>query len=161
MDTAVDIGLIATPVVIFIGFLFAYKQWRATRNARMAGIVMSITAQWDSPGMKESRRAVNALNYKLKEEIYEADRKNLPELYTLLEVANFFDALGLLIVEGLLSRRLGYRLFGRAEERYYELYRPVIEQGEFSGYLKCFPKLHDAFKREAAKRPPRGAPHAD
>lgn len=49
-DIAVNIAVILTPIVIAVGFWFAYKHWRATerqgesaRNARMAQIVLSIT----------------------------------------------------------------------------------------------------------------------
>lgn len=147
-----NIAAIATPIVILLGFIFAYKQWASYRNARMAQIILSITERWDSPTMEQSRSKVNTSGSNLKSDIEQADRTNSMDLYPLIMVANFFDALGLMVDEGFLDHKMCYKLFGRAEEHYYGMYREILEDQKYLDYFKYFIKLHQIFRKEAASR---------
>ena len=155
----VNIAWIITPIVIGLGFFFAYRQLVATRNARMAEIILSITQQWDSPQMELSRRMVDQCGRHLRERIEEEEGKpDSEDLRTLVRVANFFDSLGLLIMEGFLSCSMTYKLFGRAEEHFYNAYRSILEEPRYKEYFKYFVELHQAFTKEEArlskKKPP-------
>ena len=152
MSVAGDVGLILTPIIIAVGFYFAHRQLKSTRNARMSEIVMAITARWNSAELEESRGRINRLGSDLAKTLEEANASNSDDLYSLVRVANFYDALGLLVMEGSLARSMAYDLFGRAEEHYYSLYKPVLENPKFKGFLDCFQQLHDTFKAEAASR---------
>ena len=158
MEIATDvatIATIATPVAIGVGFFFAYRQLQSARNARMAQIVLSITQQWDSKDMVESRNKVHALGdglaSKIKEEI---NKKDSEELLTLVKVANFFDNLGLLVMEGCIPCPVAYRLFGRAEEHFYTYYRPILEEEGYKAYFQYYTQLNEAFLREKARCSP-------
>ncbi len=152
MSTVADVGLILTPIIIGVGFFFAYRQWVASRNARMAAIILSITERWDSPDMIISRARVSKSGNNLRAEMERADADSSQDFQELAKVANFFDTLGLLVMEGFIDCPMGYTLFGRAEEHYYELYRPIIETPHYTESIKYFKQLHEAFKAEAAKR---------
>lgn len=148
----VDIAIIATPVIILVGFVFMYRQLKANQNTRLAQIILSMTEQWDGPVMKEGRRKVNACGTELKARIEkEQNDPNSEELYNLVGVANFFDSLGLLVMEGLIDTRVAFRLLGRAEDYHYNLYRPLLEEPNYKDYFKYFLELHDAFISEKAK----------
>ncbi len=151
-DVVKDIALIITPIVIGVGFFFAHRQLVSNRNTRMAEIVLSITSRWDSTEMHESRCKLNQLGGKLGEAINKADSENTEDFYPLLRVADFFDALGLLVMEGFLSREMAFDLFGAAEEHYYNLYRPTISDHRFRSSFISFERLNETFKKEAAKR---------
>lgn len=152
MSVVGDVGLILTPVVVGLGFYFARRQLASAKNARMSEIVMAITARWNGPELEEGRHRINKLGSGLAVAIQEADASNSDDFYPLVRVANFFDALGLLVMEGFLSRQMAYDLFGAAEEHYYGLYKPVLEDVRLRESLECFQKLHDTFKAEAASR---------
>ena len=139
-------------MVIVAGFIFAYRQWASYRNARMAQIILSITERWDSPEMEQSRCKINQSGTNLKQDIEAADEKNSEDLCRLVMVANFFDAVGLMVMEGFLDSRICYNLFGRAEEHYYEAYRSILEDTKYKDYFRYVGELHEAFKSEAAKR---------
>lgn len=148
-----DIALIVTPIVIAVGFYFAYKQWASTRNARMAELVVLITCYWNSQEMAESRRAVNECGSNLKKAWEDADKTNEISSYgSLIRVANFFDALGVQVGEGFLDIVIAYDLFGKAEKTYYRLYDPLINAREYEDYVPCFRKLHELFIKEEAHR---------
>jgi hypothetical protein len=150
LQTVADWAMIATPILLIAAIIFAYTQWRSGQNARMAQIMLTITERWDSKDMEDSRCRVNKAGKNLKEEIKKADTESLPELWSLVRVGNFFDSLGVMVVEGLLSCKIGYKLFGSAEEYYYELYKPVLQQEKYADYLKYFSELHDLFETEKA-----------
>ncbi|MBA7673793.1 hypothetical protein ES703_81997 [subsurface metagenome] len=151
-DIAKDVALIITPIVIGLGFFFAHRQLVSNRNTRMAEIVLAITTRWDSAEMHASRSKLNQMGSKLWETLKAADTENTEDFYILLRVADFFDAIGLLVMEGFLSRKMAYDLFGAAEEHYYNLYRPTIDEHRFKSSFISFQRLHETFKKEAARR---------
>lgn len=152
MDTGeiANWGMIITPILLIAAICFAYTQWKTAQNTRMAQIVLAITERWDSPDMVESRLKVNEYGKELKNKIEEADKANSLELYTLVRIANFFDALGVLVKEGLLDCKMGYKIYGRAEEHYYQFYRPILDNSQYTSYLKGYVELHKLFQKEEA-----------
>ena len=153
MQTAADIALILTPIIIGLGFYLGYGQWVSTRKARMAQLITLLAERWDSPEMVESRRRVNECGRRLKEVWEDADKAvEEPAFGSLIRVANFFDVLGVQVVEGFLDVRIAYDLFGKAEKTYYRLYDPLINSPECEEYVKCFRELHDLFVKEEARR---------
>ncbi len=150
-----DWGVILTPIIIGVGFYFARRQWQGQRNTRMAQLVISITNSWTSPEMSESRRKINELGVKIKQEYEAADKENRIEAYTsITQVLNFFDTLGVLVSEGFLTVKIAYDVFGKAEKIYCRLYEPLITAREFEGYVPCVLKLHDLFVKEEGRRSP-------
>jgi len=166
MSIVVNIAIIITPIVIGLGFVFAYKQlrassrqwevasrqWQATRAARMAQVILEIAARWDSKDLKESRQKVNENAERLKEAIEQADANNSKDLYDLVEVGNFFDTLGVLVMEGFLSCRIAYDLLGGPEKNYYKVYKAVLEDPKYKNNYKYFIELDKAFENEEAER---------
>ena len=152
MSVAVNIAIIITPILIGIGFAFAYKQWEATRAARMAQLILEIAARWDSKELKESRQKVSENAERLKQAIEEANANNSEDLYDLVEVGNFFDTVGVLIMEGFLSCRIAYDLLGEPEGNYYKVYKPILEDPKYKNNYKYFVQLHEAFRNEEAGR---------
>lgn len=155
---ASDIALIATPVIIVVGFIFAYRQLKASLNTRLAGFILSMSVHWDGRLMEESRRKVDESGQDLKVRIEEAvNNHNDEELHKLVRVANFFDSLGALVTEGLIDCRVAYKLFGRTEDHYYNCYRPILENTNYKDYFKYFNELDQAFTKEEgklSKKPP-------
>lgn len=159
MSVAVSIAIIITPILIGVGFLFAYKQWRvayrqweATRATRMAQLILELVAQWDGRELKESRHKVKENAERLKQAIEEAHANNSKDLFDLVQVGNFFDTLGVLVTEGFLTRRIAYDILGQPEESYYKIYKPILEDPEYKNNYKYFIQLHEAFKNEEAER---------
>ena len=152
MDIAVKIAIIVTPIFIVVGFIFTYRQLVASRAARMAEVIMRLTAQWDSDELKRSRHKVKSNSERLKQGIEEAHRSNSEELFDLVQVGNFFDTVGVLVAEGFLTRRIAYDLLGGPEESYFKIYRDILEDMEYKNALKYFIKLHEAFQNEEAER---------
>ena len=148
-----DIALIATPIVIALGFYFAYGQWASIRKARMAEIVISLTTSWDSAIMAESRQAISSKGKNLKKNYEEADNTNADEAFgSLTRVGDFFDALGVLVSEGFLECKIAYDLFGEAEKYYHGLYEPLIKSTDYKDYVPYFSRLHELFEKEKACR---------
>ena len=131
-----DGAIIATPIVIAVGFYFAHRQWQSMRNARIAQLVISLMSVWDSPEMAESRRQVTESGKNLQKDYEAADQANKIEAYSsFIRVANFFDELGVIITEGLLDVRIAYDVWGKAEKTYYTLYDPMITLKKYEGYV--------------------------
>lgn len=154
MGIVSDIAIIATPVIILVGFMFTYKHLQASRNTRLAEVILSLTIQWDGTLVEEGRSKVDECGNesKVKARIEEeAKNPNRTELHKLVRVANFFDSLGALVAEGLVDCRVAYKLFGRPEDHYYNLYRSILEDTAYKDYFKCFIELHEAFTKEEAK----------
>ena len=155
MELAKFIAAIATPIAIGAGFWFARRQLIAQRNTRMAEIILHITERWDSNDMKECRMKVHGLGDKLKATIEaEVGKPDSQEILNLVKVANFFDSLGLMVMEGFISCPMAYQLFGRAEEEYYNYYRSILEDARYKEYFQYFIQLHDAFVKEKARCSP-------
>jgi len=153
LDIARNAALIATPIIIAIGFYFAYRQWQAIRNTRVAQVVVSLMSIWDSPEMTEARRRINESGTNLKKDFEAADKANQIEAYgVFIRVANFFDGLGVLVAEGFLEVAIAYDMYGKAEKTYCRLYEPMITAREYEGYVPYFIKLHELFVKEEARR---------
>lgn len=153
LNTATSAALIATPIIIGIGFYFAYRQWDTIRKTRTAEVVVSLMDTWDSPQMAESRRKVNESGSNLRRDYEAADKANQIESYAeFIRVANFFDELGVLVAEGLLDRAIAYDVWGKAEKTYYRLYEPMITTKQYEGYAQYFIKLHELLIKEEAQR---------
>jgi hypothetical protein len=138
---------IITAIILGTALFYAYRQWRSTQNARMADIILDITARWDSEEMERSRNTV-CKSTNLKQEIENASQENSIDLYDLIRVGNFFDSLGALTAEGYLDCKLCYQLFGAAEERYYQRYKPLIDDTQHGNKFKYFTKLHLVFAKQ-------------
>jgi len=152
MDIAANIAIILTPIVIGGGFYFAYKhwkategqleatdrQWQATRNARMAQIILSLAQRWESQEIQKSRCKVSECGNRLLEELKRADKENSADLCHLVAVANFFDFLGSMVMYGYFDVSTAYDLYWRAEEHYYELYRPILQDSDYKNYFECY-----------------------
>lgn len=153
MDIAVQIAMILTPIVIGIGFYFAWVQWSSMRKARMAQLVMSIFQQWSSAQMINARQAVNLSGSSLKNAFESAEKTNDIKFFSEYSlVVNFFDTLGVLVCEGYLECRVAFDMFGKTEKHYYNLYEDTIKATEFKGYVPYFLKLHELFIQEEACR---------
>lgn len=166
MSVAVNIAMIITPILIGGGFYFAYRQWKvaqrqgqaslsqleATRGARIAQVILELAARWDSKELKESRLKVNENAERLKESIEQADANNSKELFDLVAVGNFFDTVGVLVMEGFLSCGIAYDLLGGPEEYYYNVYKSILEDTKGKKHYKYFIQLHEAFRKEEAGR---------
>lgn len=152
MDIVSDIAIIATPVIILVGFVLTYKHLQASRHTRLAQMILSMTAEWDGVLMEESRWKVDECGKKLKSCIEkEAKKPNSKELHKLVRVANFFDSIGLLVMEGLLDVHMAYKLFGRAEDHHHNLYRSILEDPNYKDYFKYFVELNEVFTNEETR----------
>ena len=152
LELAKSIAVIATPIAIGVGFWFARRQLQSGRNARMAQIVISLGSIWESREIREGRCKVTECGGNLKDKLNDAYRKNSPELCILVGVGNFFDHMGVMVMEGQLDCRIAYDLYWRAEEHYYNLYRPILKDPEYKDYLVNFQRLHDVFENERTRR---------
>ena len=146
------IGMIATPLLLGGGIWLAVTQWKSGQNTRMAQIMLSITERWDSKEMEASRHAIFQYEPEgLKQAINEADRNNSKDLYNLIRVANFFDTVGLMVVEGLLKCESTYKLFGEAEANIHKYYSPILTDPKQGKFFKYFNALHQEFQSECEK----------
>lgn len=146
------IGMVITPLLLGGAIWLAVNQWKSGRNTRIAQIMLSITERWDSKEMEESRHAIFQFEPKeLKKAIDEADKNNSQELYKLIRVANFFDTVGLMVVEGLLHCETTYRLFGEAEANVHKYYAPILTDPNQGKFFKYFNALHQEFQNECKK----------
>jgi len=150
--SVVDIAVIITPILIGVGFAFAYKQWKAVRATRMAQVILELAVQWDSRELKESRYKVKQNAERLKQAIEEAHANNSKDLFDLTQIGNFFDTVGVLVTEGFLTCRIAYDLLGEPEGSYYEMYKSILEDPKYKNSYKYFIQLHEAFKKEEAGR---------
>lgn len=138
---------IVTTIIFLAAVIFAWTQWKSSQNARMAQIILCITERWESLHMEESRQKISEIGGdKLKQSILDEENKNSLEYFQLTHVANFFDSLGCLVSEGFINCKLCYKLFGKAEENYFGLYKAVLEEQRYKDALKYFQELHELFK---------------
>lgn len=151
-DTIIGYATIAVPILVVIAILFAYTQWRSAQNARMTQILLTIAERWECKDMEISRRLINTSSTakELKHKIDEADKANAEELIPLVRVANFFDTLGVMVVEGLLNSRMAFKLFGSAKNHYYDKYLQIFEDAVTKPYFRYFVELHQIFINEKA-----------
>lgn len=152
MSVVVNVAIIITPILIAVGFVFAYRQWEATRATRTAEVVIQLSTHWDSRELKKSRQKVKENAERLKQAIEEAHANNSEDLFDLVQVGNFFDTLGVLVTEGFLTRRIAYDLLSGPEESYYKMYKSILEDPKYKNNYKYFIQLHEAFKNEEAER---------
>ena len=153
LSITADIALIVTPIVIAIGFRIAHEQWASIRKARMADIVISLTNTWDSTLLAESRQAVSLSGESLKKDYQKVDESNEEAAFgSLTRVGDFFDALGVLVAEGLLECKIAYDLFGEAEKYYHNIYKSVIADTNYKDYVPYFSRLHELFIKEEGCR---------
>src|SRR4030042_1290439 len=154
MDVAVQIATILTPIVIGVGFYFAYVQWSSMRRGRMAQLVMSLLEQWSSPQMVKSRHAISMAGSTFKTAFEEASKKNDIVFFgDYVSVMNFFDTLGVLVTEGYLDCAIAFDMLHKAEKYYYSLYESIITATpELKGNIPYFIKLHELFIQEEGRR---------
>lgn len=154
-----DIAVIITPIVVGAGFYFAYRHWKADErqsevlsNARMSQIILQLTERWESPEIRKSRQKVNENAKRLKQEIEEADANDREDLYDLVAVGNYFDSVGVLVMEGCLSCTIAYDLFSESVQHYHNVYKPLLQDAEHAGKFRYFIQLQEAFIKEEARR---------
>ena len=152
MGIVVSIAIIITPILIVGGFYFAYRECQAIRALRIAQVILDLSAQWDGEELKESRQKVKQNAERLKQAIEEAQASSSKELFDLVQVGNFFDTLGVLVIEGFLNCRIAYDIFGAPEESYYNIYKSILDDPNCKNNYKYFIQLNEAFKNEEAER---------
>jgi len=154
MILLVQIANILMPVVIAFGFWFAWRQVDAIRRARMAEIILMLYERWDSNFLEESRKALYELGsgQAVKKEIIKAHEEKLPALYPLVRVGNFFDTVGALVTQGFLDKEVAFKLMGTAFETYKGLYKDILIEPRFRGFLKCFTELDEIFDKIKASQ---------
>ena len=145
---------IATPIVIAIGFYFAYRHWEALLADRVAQIILSISEQWNSEGMRKARQLTYSYEKNLPAKIKELADANSPKWYELMSVPNFFDTLGLIVMEGLIPRPMAYRIFGETTLNYSLLYEPTIKEPGQEIYWPYLIRLVAVFNEEKPKHAP-------
>ncbi len=125
VDVIFDLAELVTSGIIVGGFYFAYKHWKADErqsqalsNERMTQIVLQLAERWESEGMRKSRQKVNENVGTLKQVIEQADKDNNGDLYDLVAIGNYFDLVGMLVMEGCLSITVAYNLFNE-QLKYY------------------------------------------
>jgi len=150
----VDLAEIATPIVIAIGFFFAYRHWKTLQAARMAQIILSISERWDSEEIMRGRRLTYDYERNLTAKLKELGDANSHEWYELTSVPNFFDTLGSIVMEGLLSRSMAYKLFGETALNYFRLYQPSMQEPGQELYWQYFISLITVLNEEKPKHAP-------
>lgn len=164
----VQIATVVTPVILIVGLAFACNQWLSGRNARMADIVLTLLAQWESEPLRRGRRALalhsgedvlkrlqTADLTHLGPQALEQSEMDLGDelsFFDLVSVANFFDGLGILLQQGYLKVEVAYRLFHAAEEHYYSLYKLAVEHQQYEDFCEGFRSLHRYFAEEKNKQ---------
>jgi len=150
LELAVNIALIATPIIIAFGFIFAYRQLKAARADRIAQIILSLASEWDSDKLKRCRAKVKTNSKQLQDAVMSAEKEDNPDLFDLVHVGNFFDTLGMLVAEGFLTRRIAYDLFGHPEGSYFQFFELLMKDRPEA--YKYWVALHRSFEDEKAER---------
>lgn len=132
----------------------AQEQIEALRKTRTAEIILKLIEQWDSKDLQNSRQKLSSLGTKeeVKKKIVEERDGKSEDLYPLIMVSNFFDTLGVMVLNGYLEQQIAYDLFGIAFNTYANLYESVLEDLTYKKYLIYFLKLRDVFKKIEASR---------
>lgn len=98
-----DYQTLLSTIIFLIGFIFAYGQINCMKKDRHSGLVMNLTAIWDSSSILESRKAIMEIennNESLCKKLEEYEKKN-PEMFlTLFGVGNYFEHMGWLVEKG-------------------------------------------------------------
>lgn len=158
---AVNLALIVSPIVIAVGFGFAWLQLASMRKARMAELVMLLFAQWSSPQMVKARQSVCISGSDLQADFEVADKNNDEKFFSdYTAVSNFFDTLGVLVYERYLDCAIAFDTFGKAEKFYHGLYESIITAAGFKGNLSYFIRLHELFIQEEECRSKKKNRHA-
>ena len=159
IENAANVAVIVTPLVIAAGFIFAYAHWkvdekqnRAIINTRLTETVLRLFELWESPEMRKGRARVNVDAKQLKIAIEEADKQNSDILFDLVVVANYFDSLGVLVIEGCMSCSIAYDFWKEPVYHYHNVYKTVLDDPKHSSKFSYFIERHRAFKEEEEKR---------
>lgn len=135
-DIVIAVAAALTVVILLAAAVFAWCEVHCIERTREAQLLADLSRRWNGEQLTEARKA--ARNYKnsaeLKEAVQKARENNDKEYYYLVRLPDFFEALGVLVKSGCLSKRLTKDLFGTVLKYYYELYGPTIQ------YLR---EIHD------------------
>ena len=135
-DIVVAIAAGATFFLVLVAIIFAWREVNCIDRAREAELLADLSRRWNEEQLTDSRKV--ARNYKngteLKEALQKLRENNEKEYYDLVRLPDFFEALGVLVNSGCLSKKLTIDLFGTVIKYYYNLYGPAIQ------YLR---EIHD------------------
>ncbi len=118
----------------------------------MSQVILSLSEEWHSEPMQRSRAAVNKQKDNIQQDLAQAQKSVGQDVYDLTRVSDFFDTLGLLVMEGFLSCRIAYDVLGEPEEYYHNIYKPILEDQSTGKFYFYFSELHKAFTSERACR---------
>ena len=135
-DIVTAVAAALTFVIVLAAVIIAKREINCMDRTREAQLLADLSRRWNEEQLTESRKA--ARNYKnsteLKEAVLKLRQNNDQEYYNLIRLPDFFEALGVLVNSGCLSRELTKDLFGTAIKHYYNLYSQTLQ------YLR---EIHD------------------
>lgn len=102
--------------------------------------------------MEESRQKLTECGDGLLRCIDDAYENKKKDIYPLIRVGNFFDALGAIVVENFLEPRVAFDVFGEAAQFYYGIYKNTLEDPKYKDFYRYFRKLNEIFDQERARR---------
>lgn len=164
----VSYAQIVTPIVLLLGFGFAYYQLlemrkqihetqrmtESARRARMAQVIDSLSEFWESEVLRRGRKLASDHPKVLKDHFLKIDQENSDEYYYIAAVANFMDTLGVVVKEGFLDCSIAFDIFHRAEDHYFQLFRDYLQDQAHKDELEYWHRLHRLFQTEGARRLP-------
>ena len=123
-DIVVAVVSSLTFLVLLGAIILAWREVNCIDRTREAELLADLSRRWNEKQLTESRRI--ARNYKNSTELKEALQKlrenNDEEYYALVRLPDFFEALGVLVSSGCLSKKNVIDLFGTVIKHYYNLY---------------------------------------
>ena len=128
-DIVIAVAAAFTVAILIAAAIFAWHEVRCIERAREAQLLTDLSRRWNEDELTKSRKA--ARNYKNGVELQQALQKmrenNDQQYYDLVRLPDFFEALGVLVNSGCLSKQLTKDLFGTVIEYYYHLYHPTMQ----------------------------------
>jgi hypothetical protein len=128
-DVVTAIAAALTALILLVAAFYARNQIKCVERTREAQLLADLSRRWNEEQLTDARKTVR--NYKdadkLKDAVQKLGDKNDKEVYILVRLPDFFEALGVLVNTSCLSKQLTRDLFGTAIGYYHELYGPSIQ----------------------------------
>jgi hypothetical protein len=128
-DVVTAIAAALTVLILLVAAFYARNQIKCVERTREAQLLADLSRRWNEEQLTDARKTVR--NYKdadkLKDAVQKLGDKNDKEVYILVRLPDFFEALGVLVNTSCLSKQLTRDLFGTAIGYYHELYGPSIQ----------------------------------
>jgi len=128
-DIVIAVAAAFTVAILLAAAFLVWHEVRCIERAREAQLLTDLSRRWNEEELTKSRKA--ARNYKNGVELQKALQKlrenNEQEYYDLVRLPDFFEALGVLVNSGCLSKQLTKDLFGTVIKHFYHLYGPAIQ----------------------------------